>query len=158
MDKSIEIPVNIDISDKDIERLEKTKCLLSEIKQILKEIRDIDDNFSLGNVIEIDEDTILVFNLKCLYTDKAIKDLETFLTNKLNHKCIILENGLSLDKAIGIDYAKGRDYTTVTYYNDEGNPVKEETTQYKEPPVNSLKSALRENGERAFKKYVSNYA
>ena len=69
--------------------------------------------------------------MKCLYSDKAIKDLEIYLSNKLNHKCIILENGLSLDKAIGIDYAKGRDYTTVTYYNDEGNLVKEETTQYK---------------------------
>ena len=119
------------ISDKDIENLERIKQILSQVKQILKEIRDIDNNFSLSNVIEADEDTILIFNLKCLYTDKAIKDLEIFLSNKLNHKCIILENGLSLDKAIGIDYAKGRDYTTVTYYNDEGNPVKEETTQYK---------------------------
>lgn len=119
------------ISDKDIENLERIKQALSEVKQILKEIREIDNNFSLSNVIEADEDTILIFNLKCLYTDKAIKDLEIFLSNKLNHKCIVLENGLSLDKAIGIDYAKGRDYTTVTYYNEEGNPIKEETTQYK---------------------------
>lgn len=119
------------ISNKDIENLERIKEVLSEVKQILKEIREIDNNFSLSNVIEADEDTILIFNLKCLYTDKAIKDLEIFLSNKLNHKCIILENGLSLDKAIGIDYAKGRDYTTVTYYNEDGNPVKEETTQYK---------------------------
>lgn len=119
------------ISDKDIENLERIKQILSQVKQILKEIRDIDNNFSLSNVIEADEDTILIFNLKCLYTDKTIKDLEIFLSNKLNHKCIVLENGLSLDKVIGIDYAKGRDYTTVTYYNDEGNPIKEETTQYK---------------------------
>lgn len=119
------------ISDKDIENLERIKQILSQVKQILEEIRDIDNNFSLSNVIEADEDTILIFNLKCLYTDKAIKDLEIFLSNKLNHKCIVLENGLSLDKAIGIDYAKGRDYTTVTYYNDEGDPVKEETIQYK---------------------------
>ena len=41
MNKSIEIPVNIDISDKDIERLEKTKYLLREIKQILQEIKAI---------------------------------------------------------------------------------------------------------------------
>lgn len=119
------------ISDKDIENLERIKQILSEVKQILKEIREIDNNFSLSNVIEADEDTILIFNLKCLYTDKAIKDLEIFLSNKLNHKCIVLENGLSLDKAIGIDYAKGRDYTAVTYYNENGNPIKEETTQYK---------------------------
>lgn len=119
------------ISDKDIENLERTKQVLNEVKQVLKEIKEIDSNFSLSNVIEADEDAILVFNLKCLYTDKAIKDLETFLTNKLNHKCIILENGLSLDKAIAIDYAKGKDYTTTTYYNNEGNPIKEETIQYK---------------------------
>lgn len=94
------------ISDKDIKNLERIKQVLSEVKQILKEIREIDNNFSLSNVIEVDEDTILLFNLKCLYSDKAIKDLEIYLSNKLNHKCIILENGLSLDKAIGIDYAK----------------------------------------------------
>lgn len=119
------------ISDKDIEKLERIKQVLIEVKQILKEIREIDNNFSLSNVIKTDEDTILVFNLKCLYTDKVIKNLEIFLSNKFNHKCIILQEGISLDKAIGIDYAKGRDYTTVTYYNNEGNPVKEETTQYK---------------------------
>ena len=119
------------ISDKDIENLERVKQVLSEIKQVLKEIREIDNNFSLSNVIEADEDTILLFNLECLYTDKAIKDLETFLTNKLNRKCIVLENGLSLDKAIAADYAKGRDYTTTTYYDESGNPVKEETIQYK---------------------------
>lgn len=131
MDNTIKIPVDINISDKDIEKLEKMKHVLSEVKQILKEIREIDNNFSLSNIIEVHKDTTLLFNLKCLYTDKAIKDLEIFLSNKLNHKCIVLENGLSLDKAIGIDYAKGRDYTTVTYYNEEGNPIKEETTQYK---------------------------
>lgn len=119
------------ISDKDIENLERIKQVLSEVKQILKEIREIDGNFSLSNVIEADEDTILLFNLECLYTNKAIKDLETYLSNKLNHRCIVLRNGLTLDKAIGIDYAKGRDYTTTTYYNGDGNIVKEETTQYK---------------------------
>lgn len=131
MNKSITIPVNTDISDKDIERLEKMKYLLSKVKQILKEIREIDNNFSLSNVTEMNEDTILVFNLKCLYTNKAIKDLEIYLSDKFNHKCIVLQEGLSLEKAIGIDYAKGRDYTTVTYYNNEGNPIKEETIQYK---------------------------
>ena len=131
MNKSITIPVNTDISDKDIERLEKMKYLLSKVKQILKEIREIDNNFSLSNVTEMNEDTILVFNLKCLYTNKAIKDLEIYLSDKFNHKCIVLQEGLSLEKAIGIDYAKGRDYTTVTYYNNDGNPIKEETIQYK---------------------------
>lgn len=119
------------ISDKDIENLERIKQILSEVKQILKEIREIDNNFSLSNIIEADEDTMLLFNLECFYNNKDIKDLEIYLSNKLNHKCIVLNNGLTLDKVIGIDYAKGRDYTTVTYYNGDGNLVKEETTQYK---------------------------
>lgn len=124
MNNRIEIPVEINISDKDIERLEKAK-------QLLQDIKDINSNFKLSNVIETNKDTILLFNLKCLYTDKAIKDLEIFLTNKLNHKCIVLQEGLSLDKVIGIDYAEGKDYTTVTYYNENGNPIIEETIQYK---------------------------
>lgn len=119
-----EIKVDINISDKDIERLEKAK-------QLLQDIKDINSNFKLSNVIETNKDTILLFNLNCLYTDKAIKDLEIFLTNKLNHKCIVLQEGLSLDKVIGIDYAEGKDYTTATYYNENGNPIKEETIQYK---------------------------
>ena len=124
MDNSIEIPININISDRDIERLEKAK-------QLLQDIKELDNNFKLSNVIKTNKDTILLFNLKCLYTDKAIKDLEIFLTNKFNHKCIVLQEGLSLDKVIGIDYAEEKDYTTVTYYNEKGNPIKEETTQYK---------------------------
>ena len=119
-----EIKVDINISDKDIERLEK-------VKQLLQDIKEIDSSFKLSNVIEADKDTILLFNLKCLYTDKSIKDLEILLSNKLNHKCIVLENGLTLDKAIGVDYAKGIDYTTTTYYEMNGNPIKEETIQYK---------------------------
>ena len=131
MDKSIEIPVNIDISDKDIERLEKTKYLLREIKQILKEIREIDNNFSLSNIIEVDEDTILIFNCSAMLKKEDLERYKNILSDKFNNKCIILNNGLTLDKAIRADYAKGRDYTTVTYYNEEGNPIKEETTQYK---------------------------
>lgn len=119
-----EIQIDINIKDRDIERLEK-------VKKLLQDIKEIDSSFKLSNVIEANEDTILIFNLKCLYTNEAIKDLEIYLSNKLKHKCIVLQNGLSLDKAIGIDYAKGKDYTTVTYYNEEGNPIKEETTQYK---------------------------
>lgn len=119
-----EIKVDINISDKDIERLEK-------VKQLLQDIQEIDSSFKLSNVIEADKDTILLFNLECLYTDKSIKDLEILLSNKLNHKCIVLKNGLTLDKAIGVDYAKGIDYTTTTYYVMNGNPIKEETIQYK---------------------------
>ena len=120
------------ISDKDIENLERIKQILSEVKQILKEIREIDNNFSLSNIIEADEDTILVFNCDNMFLkQEELNRCETLLSDKFRHKCILLNRNMTLDKAIGIDYAKGRDYTTVTYYNDEGNLVKEETTQYK---------------------------
>lgn len=120
------------ISDKDIEKLERIKQVLREVKQILKEIKDMDNNFSLSNVIEVDKDTILVFKLDgFLYKSDEIKRIENVLSNKLEHKCILLNSNITLDKAIGIDYAKGKDYTVTTYYNNEGNPIKEETTQYK---------------------------
>lgn len=119
------------ISDKDIENLEKIKQVLSEVKQILKQIRGMDNNFSLSNVIEADEDTILIFNCDFLLKKESIEEIQKELTNKLQHKCIVLNCNIKLDKAIGVDYTKGKDYTTVTYYDDEGNPIKEETTQYK---------------------------
>lgn len=119
------------ISDKDIENLERIKQVLSEIKQVLKEIKEIDSNFSLSNVIEADEDTVLIFNCEYLYKKDYIENMEIGLTNILKHKCVILRNGLTLDKAIGVDYAKGRDYTTKTYYNESGDIVKEESTYYK---------------------------
>ena len=120
------------ISDKDIENLERIKQVLSEVKQTLQEIREIDENFSLSNVIEADEDTILVFKYdNVLFKQEDLNRREAMLSDKLGYKCILLNSNLTLDKVIGIDYAKGKDYTTTTYYNDEGNPVKEETTQYK---------------------------
>ena len=120
------------ISDKDIENLERIKQILSEVKQILKEIREIDNNFSLSNIIETDEDTILVFNCNNMFLkQEELNRCETLLSDKFRHKCILLNRNMTLDKAIGIDYAKGRDYTTTTYYDESGNLVKEETTQYK---------------------------
>ncbi|HIS90821.1 MAG TPA: hypothetical protein IAC20_04065 [Candidatus Faecisoma merdavium] len=120
------------ISDKDIENLERIKQVLSEVKQILKEIRDIDDNFSLSNVIQADGDTTLVFKcVNVLFKQNDLSIYEEILSDKFNRKCILLNGDITLDKAIGIDYAKGKDYTTTTFYNDQGNIVKEETIQYK---------------------------
>lgn len=119
------------ITDKDIENLKKIKQVLSEVKQILKEIREIDNNFSLDNIIEAKEDTILIFNCDFLLKKESIEEIQKELTDKLQHKCVVLNGNIRLDKAIGIDYAKGRDYTTTTYYNENGNPIKEETIQYK---------------------------
>ena len=119
-----EITVDINIKDRDIERLEK-------VTKLLQDIKEIDSSFKLSNVIEANENTMLIFNCASLYRFQDLRDMEAMLTNKLQHKCIILNSGITLDKAIGIDYAKGRDYTTVIYYNEKGNPIKEETTQYK---------------------------
>lgn len=121
------------ISDKDIEHLERIKQVLSEVKQILKEIREEDNNFSLSNVIETNENSILIITTDMCYCKKTIETIENDLENRIGVRCVVLPRGTEISKAIdfGMDYAKGRDYTTVTYYNDEGNPVKEETTQYK---------------------------
>lgn len=124
---SIDLDINVNR-----EQLDDTINKLEKIKDLMKEIREIDNNFSLSNVIEADEDTILVF--KCnniLFKQEDLNRREAILSDKLRHKCILLNEYVTLDKAIGIDYAKGRDYTTTIYYNDEGNPIKEETTQYK---------------------------
>lgn len=123
---SIDLDINVNR-----EQLDDTINKLEKIKDLMKEIREIDNNFSLSNVIEADEDTILIFNCDFLLKKESIEEIQKELTNKLQHKCIVLNCNIKLDKAIGVDYAKGKDYTTVTYYDDEGNPIKEETTQYK---------------------------
>lgn len=119
------------ISDKDIENLEKMQRMLNEIKQIIKEIKEIDGNFSLGNIIETDEDTKLVFNCKSVLKHADLRNIQQELEKIFGYKCVILDNRLTLDKAVRIDYAKGRDYTTTAYYDGNGNMIKEETVQYK---------------------------
>ncbi len=120
-----EITVGINIPDKDIEKLEK-------VKQLLKDIKEIDNNFMLSNVIDVNKDTILIFNCNSvMFSEHDLKKYEDILSDKLQHKCVILNRNIMLDKAVEVDYAKGRDYTTTTYYDGNGNPVKEETIQYK---------------------------
>ena len=120
-----EIIININIPDKDIEKLEKAK-------QLLKDIKELNSNFCLSNIINTNKDSILIFNSNTmLFKQEDLNKYERLLADKTKCKCIILSRDISLDKAIGIDYAKGRDYTTTTYYNEDGNPVKEEMTQYK---------------------------
>ena len=119
-----EITVNINIPDKDIERLEK-------VKQILKEIREIDNNFSLSNIIEADEDTILIFNCSAMFKKQYLNDMQKELEKEFGYKCIILNDCIKLDKVIRADYAKGKDYTTETCYDGQGNVITEKTTQYK---------------------------
>lgn len=119
------------VSDKDIENLEKMQRTLNEIKQIIKEIKEIDGNFSLSNIIETDKDTKLVFNCKSVLKHADLRNIQQELERIFGYKCVILDNRLTLDKAVRIDYAKGRDYTTTAYYDGNGNMIKEETVQYK---------------------------
>lgn len=118
--KEISIPIKLDYADKTIEQLEK-------IKRLIQEIKELDNNFNLSNVIEINNNTILVFNTNCMLEGKRIKEAERTLTNKLQCKCVILDARLQLDKAIKRNEV---DYKTITLYKD-GEVCKEETVQYK---------------------------
>lgn len=114
------------ITDKDIENLEK-------IKEILKEIKELDSNFSLSNVIDTDKESILIVTTNQSYCKHNIDFIEEDLKNRIGVRCVLIPEGIKIEKAIniGIDYAKGKDYTITTYYNEEGNPIREETVQYK---------------------------
>lgn len=113
------------ISDNDIEKLEK-------VRDILKEIKELDLDFGISNVIEADNNTTLVFTTENMLKDCYIKEYADELTDGLQCKCIILHKGFKLDKAVnvGIDKAEGKDYITESFYQD-GEIIKEITTQYK---------------------------
>ena len=66
-----------------------------------------------------------------MFKKQYFNDMQKELEKEFGYKCIILNDCIKLDKAIGADYAKGREYTTTTYYDGSGNLVKEETIQYK---------------------------
>lgn len=126
MNNTIKIPVDINISDEDIKRLEK-------VKQLLQDIKEIDSKFKLSNIINVNEDSVLIVTTDVLYCKKDIESIENDLKNRIGIKCVLIPVETKIDKAINykIDYSKVRDYTTVTYYNEKGNPIKEETTQYR---------------------------
>lgn len=112
-------------SDKDIERLEN-------IKQLIKEIKEIDKNFSLNNVINTDEDSILIVTTNKNYCKHHIDFIEKDLKNRTGLKCVLIPEGTKIDKAIniGMDCGQEKDYTTICEYQ-AGVLVKEETTQCK---------------------------
>lgn len=118
------------ITDKDVENLEKIKQVLKEVKEILQEIKELDSCFKLSNVIQIEENDTLVFNYSGMLRKKDIDFIQQELEKRFGHKCIILDENITLDKVVGIDYAKGRDYVTETFYCD-GNIIQEKTTQFK---------------------------
>lgn len=85
-------------TDKDIERLEK-------VKQLLQDIKELNIEFKLSNVIEAE------------------------LTDKLQIHCVVLPMNTMLEKGIKRESNKV-DFETITFYAD-GEVIREETTQYK---------------------------
>ena len=128
MNNSIDLDINVNR-----ELLDDTINKLKKIKDLMKEIKEMDKGFSISNVINVDNDSILIVTTDMYYCKKTIEIIENDLKNRIGVRCVVLQKGTEINKAInfGIDYAKGRDYTTTTYYNKEGKPIKEETTQYK---------------------------
>ena len=79
-------------TDKDIERLEK-------VKQLLQDIKELDIGFKLSNVIEADKDTTLLFSCG-LIREQDKKSIEVELTDKLQIHCVVLPVNTMLEKGI----------------------------------------------------------
>ena len=109
-------------TDKDVENLTK-------IKELLQEIKELNIGFDYSNIIEVDNNTTLIFTTNTLYKEMDLQRYEEILTNKLECNCVILRNGFELDKATKKENKK-IDYETETFYAD-GEVVREVTTQYK---------------------------
>lgn len=108
-------------TDKDIERLEK-------VKQLLQEIRKLNNGFKLSNIIEADKDTTLLFSCG-LIKEQDKKHIEEELTDKLQIHCVVLPFNTMLEKGIKRESNKV-DFETITFYAD-GEVIREETKQYK---------------------------
>lgn len=113
-------------SDKDIE-------ILKEIKEIIKEIKDIDSSFSLSNIINVDEDSILVVSTNQSYSKHNIDFIEEDLKNRIGIRCVLIPEGTNIEKVINIraNHEQEKDYETTTFYDERGNVIKEESTYYK---------------------------
>lgn len=104
---------------------------LEKIKQLLEDINKLDGNFNLKNVIDINKETILLFNTKCLMKQEDINILQKELTEEIGCKCLI-SNVIKFENAFNYDIDEGqeKDYTTETFYIDE-KIITEKTIQYK---------------------------
>mgnify|MGYP005769893381 CR=1 FL=1 len=113
-------------SDKDIERLEK-------IKQLIEEIKEIDSSFSLSNIINVDEDSILVVSTNQNYCKHHIDFIEEDLKNRIGIRCVLIPEGTKIEKTINIrtNHEQEKDYETTNFYDERGNVIKEESTYYK---------------------------
>lgn len=81
------------ISDTDIERLEK-------VRDILKQIKELNLDFGISNIIEADNKTTLVFKCDSLLKREWLEEEERKLADKLKLDCLILPCNIELEKAI----------------------------------------------------------
>lgn len=77
--ESINIELNLE-AEETINKLEK-------IKQLLKDIQELDKDFCLSNVLEINNDSILIFNCKSMLRNDHIEDIERKLSQRLHVRC-----------------------------------------------------------------------
>ena len=96
--ESINIELNLEA--------EETTNKLEKIKQLLQDIQELDKDFSLSNVLEINNDSILIFNCKSMLRNDHIEDIERKLSQRLHVRCLVLDQFLKLDKAINNNYYK----------------------------------------------------
>ena len=108
------------IKEEDIKRLER-------IKELIKEILELDNGFSLSNIIEVDNEDTLIFTTDVLWKEDDFRLYENYLTDNLKCKCVILRKGIELNKAIT---KRKIDYETKVLYSAEGIIKEETTTQY----------------------------
>ena len=119
MSKEITIPIKI--NNEDIKKLEK-------VKQLLIDIKEIDNKFRLNNVINVDDNTALIF--KCESTTvkrERLKEMSETLSKELNCKCIILDSNINLDRAIR-KIEEDIIYVDDEVYRKENNPPNAENS------------------------------
>lgn len=113
-------------TDKDVKNLER-------IKKLIKEIKEIDSNFSVSNIINVKEETILIVTTNKSYSKHNIDFIEEDLQNRIGVRCVLIPEGTKIEKAINIKRNNKQeiDYTTTTFYDEKGNITKDESTYYK---------------------------
>lgn len=113
-------------TDKDVKNLER-------IKKLIKEIKEIDSNFSVSNIINVKEETILIVTTNKSYSKHNIDFIEEDLQNRIGVRCVLIPAGTKIEKAINIKRNNKQeiDYTTTTFYDEKGNITKDESTYYK---------------------------
>lgn len=90
--ESINIEFNLE-AEETIKKLEK-------IKQLLQDIKELDIDFKISNVLEINNDSTLLFYCKRMVLGDSLEKIEKMLSQKFNAKCVVLNGGIELDKAI----------------------------------------------------------